>query len=120
MTGPTDFDYADVPCPMPGCRGVLHLKWEMVRPLYAGDLTDAEAIPAENFVGTWGVGCEMDHVVLTPAPLGDCCNGENCHCDVDGSDESRTFRASDVARLDELMKTLGTDAGRQALEGSGL
>jgi hypothetical protein len=103
-------DYADVPCPMPDCGSPLHVRWEMIRPLYARDLVYPAAIPAENFVGTWKVGCDLDHVVLTPAPVDDCCDGKQCECDVDGSEESRTFRASDIARLRALIKQLGTVA----------
>lgn len=102
------FDYSDVPCVMPGCDSPLHLMWDSSMSISVGDVdgsTDGvPPTPSEAHVSTWSVGCLEGHVVLVPAPLGTCCDGEHCNCDVDHSEEFRTFRASDVARLVALVK----------------
>jgi len=91
---------------MPGCTSDLYLNWNRLRPLFLGD---GEPIGPEGaYTGTWQVDCVEGHVVLLPAEDTDHeCSGD-CQADVDHDDELRTFRASDLVRLRELIKQLST------------
>ncbi len=100
--------YEAVTCPLPGCDAQLHLVWENTRALYDGDLDKPPAVD-DLYTSAWKVTCEEGHVVLLPGPFGCPCGGDDCqHDDYDGSDDSRTFRAHDGARLRELLKTINT------------
>ena len=102
-----DRAYQALTCPMPECGEQLYVRFDHTVPVMLGHLDDRDPIGAEDGdVGSWKVECIAGHVVLVPARPGcwqdDVCAGE-CTCDVDHGDEARTFRASDMDRLRELI-----------------
>src|SRR5262249_7131403 len=102
-------------CPMPTrrdsiCGKDLHIVWRASRGLYLLDVTLPEPIePGDAWVQDWSVECEDGHVLLVPGDPGCQHSDEEAEhpdhgtpgreCDVDTSEEDRTFRASDAARL---------------------
>ncbi|QDY06140.1 hypothetical protein FJK98_02320 [Micromonospora sp. HM134] len=110
MTTPEPNPYDQLTCPLPGCDDPLHIRWVMAYGLIHDDLTDpATPGPGDAQVGHWHVGCEQGHRVLVPAPIVCPCGRDECteeceDADVDASEELRTFRAADVARLRELLR----------------
>ncbi len=109
-------DYSDVTCVMPGCGEALYLTWTGSRSLVAHDLTEAAAIDhSDAETSTWEVECVDGHVVLTPAELDFSDDDGTAHnyCDPidhDHNEESRTFTASDAARLAALVVKMRTVA----------
>lgn len=108
MSAPTPppFDYTSAVCPMSNCNEDLYLDWSVSMLLLIGNITDGKAIDIDPYVSAWKVTCTDGHVVLLPTPYPGCmqdgvCKGD-CSCDVDHSEETRTFRASDAARLNDL------------------
>ncbi len=97
-----------VACPLPECGAGLHLVWGNTRALYVDDFDTPPAVD-DLYTSSWKVACEEGHVLLLPGPFGCPCGDGDCrHDDYDGSDDSRTFRAHDGARLRELLKTINT------------
>lgn len=107
----------DLICPVPTsetkkCAEPLHLMWTASRGLSAADVANpAPAGPDDAWVQDWRVECERGHVVMVPAdphcphyPGGD--EPDDHLCDVDGSDEYRTFRVSDATRLFHALKLM--------------
>ncbi|MCX5066936.1 hypothetical protein OOJ91_13875 [Micromonospora lupini] len=116
MTVPEVSPYDELRCPMPQCDELLFLRWELVLGLSHGSLTDAPALPADAEAGTWYVECLAGHRPLVPAPIVCPCGRDECteecnDADVDSSDELRTFRAADLARLRDLIAQLTEDGG---------
>jgi hypothetical protein len=105
----TDRKFASITCVMPDCDAPLYVHWETTSALVLGDLDDPQPIsPKDSDTSTWTVVCEEGHAILLPTSGGpDCCDGTACHCDVDVSDEYRTFRASDLGRLAALIERMG-------------
>jgi len=108
VTAPEPSPYGLLPCPLPGCDGSLYLNWELSVGLTYDALTGPPPVPGDARVGEWHVECEQGHRPLVPGsvvcPCGrDECTAECNDADVDASDELRTFRASDVARLRQLV-----------------
>lgn len=111
MTGELSAAGVGVICPMPTgdgpkvCAKDLHIVWSASRGLYLLDVTTPEPIrPDDAWVQSWTVECEAGHVLLVPDALhcphypgGD--EPDDHLCDVDSTDEYRTFRAADGARL---------------------
>jgi len=104
----------DVPCPLPDCDSPLHLVRLTDRCFYAGDFKDAAPLDASDFhTATWEVKCERGHTVMLPDDATGCdavgCpdpGGEGCihpDADFDWSDDYRTFRGHDLARLHRLV-----------------
>lgn len=105
-----DIDLTSLTCPIPDCAEVLYVTWSHARPLYVGDLYDNKTIgTGEAYTGSWQVECVQGHVVLLPGGTEHDCEGD-CRLDVDHDDENRTFRASDLTRLDLVMKRLSDRA----------
>ena len=97
------------------CGEQIHIMWELSEPLHSDDMR-VPPVPGDAWVGTWRVECETGHVVLVPADPG-CKHSDadaehpdhgtpGMECDVDPSEELRTFRASDGARLVEVLTAL--------------
>ncbi|MBN9108602.1 MAG: hypothetical protein J0I34_07445 [Pseudonocardia sp.] len=104
------FDYSDVRCPMPGCTGRLYIEWTSTYTLSVGDLTDVDVPSATGaHCQRWDIRCEEGHVVLIPGDTGCGCDdpeGPGCKHDplaYDWSDENRTLRLNDMARLRALV-----------------
>jgi hypothetical protein len=102
--------YSSLTCPLPECSEALYVHFESTQPLYVGTLDDREPLEAgDGDVSTWSVECINGHVVLVPGdPYCTVCE-DDCVHDVDHSDETRTFRASDIDRLRALIKQLSGD-----------
>lgn len=97
-------EYTPLTCVLPDCTADLHLNWTLSRPLYVGDRPASLPEPGDAYTSTWEVACEEGHVLLVPGhSLCPCGDDECAHTDFDGSDDLRTFRAHDLARL---LKTL--------------
>lgn len=107
----------DIVCPMPAppeavCGKDLHLVWTSSRGLYLLDVTFPEPIDeGDAWVRSWRVECEDGHVLLLPGDPGCKCADEVAaepghDCDVDASEESRSFRRSDGARLGKVLAHL--------------
>ncbi|TDC35673.1 hypothetical protein E1211_15315 [Micromonospora sp. 15K316] len=110
MTAPEAGPYTPLSCPMRDCDEELYLSWELSVGLLRRDLTDPSPppAPADAWVGQWHVECLAGHRPLVPAPIECPCGRNECteecnDADVDATEELRTFRASDLARLRELM-----------------
>lgn len=107
-------NYVDLVCPMPDCGKPLDLRWELSIALYTEEghsLADELPTPDSTHTSDWTVTCQDGHTVLVPGPAGCDCDdegGENCpHIDTrDWSEEDRTFRAHDAARLEALIEQL--------------
>lgn len=100
--------YEPLTCPLPGCDQYLYVSFEHYADLYQRTLTDREPLkPGDGDVSSWKVECVHGHVVLVPGDPGCACD-DDCSCDVDHSDEARTFRASDVDRLRMVLDQLTT------------
>ena len=104
--------YAPLTCPMPDCTEALFLDWTASRDLAYGDLTDEPPQVGDDSASTWQVKCGEGHVVLLPGRTGCPCDdqqGPGCphqgaaERDFDWSEDSRTFRPGDVARLQSLL-----------------
>lgn len=99
--------YLQLVCPMPECSAFLYVMWSPAYGLVLGDITNPQPIgPKDSDTDSWRVECVDGHVVLLPAPIGTCCDGEDCNHDSDWNEESRNFRASDLVRLGDLMHRL--------------
>ena len=119
------FDNDSCMCPMPDgsgtCGEELYIKWTCSAPIAGDDLSPLRggpdpATPNDAWVQSWVVECVVGHVLLVPGRAG--CqhfDDEAEHpdhgtpgreCDVDGSDEYRTFRRSDWLRLVEVLDRL--------------
>ena len=102
-------DYGDVACPLPGCNASLELIRESGRPILAGDLLAGIALDDSTWTCSWRIECHEGHVVLLPGPVGCCEEDPECGHDTDAfdwSDDTRNFRAHDVARLRALIKVM--------------
>ena len=97
-------------CPMPGCTEQLHVVWELSSSLYT-DLDRAQPPdPTEAYSSSWRVECTGGHVVLLPGETGCGCDEPECahnQDDYDWSEDSRTFTAHDVDRLQQLRTAMG-------------
>ncbi len=118
----------DIVCPLPvgdkQCGEPLHIMWRASRGLYVGDVAIPAPIdPTDAWVLDWSVECEAGHVLATPDDAG-CRHPEEIAeqpdhlCDVDASDEFRTFRASDAARLYRTLQRIN-DAALRTAEAAG-
>lgn len=123
MTTAGDAAIAGLTCPMPtgpdtSCAQDLHLVWDMSRGLYLSDvITPAPISAGDAWVQAWSVECEAGHVLLVPDDA--YCQHDNAdqaghECDVDASDEVRSFRAADAGRLAGVLArmTIGDPARR--------
>lgn len=99
--------YEPVTCPMPACAEALYATFVNVVPLYQGNLDNRDALnPSDSTTGSWKVECVDGHVVLLPAEdVGHEC-APDCQVAVDHGDDVRTFRASDVDRLRQLLEQM--------------
>ena len=112
MTNPY-YDLAyHVECPMADCIEILNLAWDACLTLSPDDLAGHDVGDAD--VTSWKVECLAGHVLLLPGPTGCPCEddggGVNCPHDENdydwSEDSSRAFRASDAARLRDLIGRL--------------
>lgn len=115
----------EVTCPHSDCDDVVALEWHLSYPLDPSDLnteglTDEPTSPYVAHSYTWQVECMAGHVLLIPGPLGCSCDdpeGPTCTHDpdrFDWSEESRTFRAHDWARLRAVLAALAEDTAVQS------
>lgn len=100
--------YEPLTCPLPGCGQYLYVSFEHYADLHQGTLDDREPLkPSDGDVSSWKVECVHGHVILVPASPGCDCD-DDCSCDIDPSEEVRTFRASDVDRLRLVLDQLSS------------
>ncbi|GAA2516780.1 hypothetical protein [Winogradskya humida] len=102
--------FKELACPLPDCGEPMFLRMELGASLYDDDLGPIASTEAN--VSEWSVQCIGGHVLLVPAPVAVCCDGDDCTCDVDHADEFRTFRRSDGERLQATLMQLGSAAAR--------
>jgi len=105
-----DLDSLSLVCPMLECGEDLYLTWSLAYGLTVGDVNHGGAtgnviLPADAETSNWTVECVARHVILVPSSAA-CCDGEDCRCDSDSSDEYRTFRTADVVRLREMIELI--------------
>lgn len=104
-----DDEYAEVPCPLPGCEAGLHLQRTTSRWFFAGDFLDAGICGEDGDVASWQVECREGHVLLLPGDVGcpQCEDDAPSPCPhegtFDGSDDYRTFQLHDLGRLRVLL-----------------
>lgn len=119
-------------CPIPTrtnevCSKDLHVVWRMSRGLSLLDVAVPEPIePGDAWVQDWTVECEDGHVLLVPDNAGCRHSDEEAEhpdhgtpgreCDVDSTDEYRTFRADDGARLAVVLARLNAGNLREPAE----
>lgn len=105
--------YTQIMCPMPvggdpreKCGADLYWTWDVVAPVYLGDLLADSSLmappgPGEAQSGEWKVACVEGHVVMLPAPI-------DVDEPVDGDHEDlRVVRREDLSRLRGLVGVLG-------------
>ena len=106
--------YTQIMCPMPvgvdptvKCGADLYWSWDLVLPVYLGDLladpsTAVPPVPGDAYAGQWQVSCVEGHVVMLPAPI-------DAHEPVDGGDHEdlRVIRRADLTRLRAIVGDIG-------------
>lgn len=107
----------EIECPFPDCTEAVYLSWTLSYSLGPKDLTaDVPPKPEDHHSGGWEIECTAGHTLLLPGDTGCSCevpDGDDCrHAwppasdEVDWSDDYRTFRAHDVARLRHVLALL--------------
>lgn len=80
---------------------------DAARALSLSDLRDPENVTADDSpLTSWQVGCYFGHVLVLPQDVGcpEGCDDTPCeHGEFDHAEDSRTFRAHDMARLRDVL-----------------
>lgn len=109
----TNHDY-EIPCPMPECYDHIYLTWSAAVGLAPDDLAPSalQLRPLHSATESWQVECAAGHVLLIPGDPGcGCDDPESVACkemghdpeDFDWSEDYRTFRPHDAARLADVV-----------------